>query len=100
QAEIQQLLADFRSWLLNHFEFTAEQVRYVEQLAPDYLFALAQQVALAITTQSSIDLKQEPKESDDGGKVIETERISKTAFTKAEGYQSIAHLSVHIRYTQ
>lgn len=99
QLEIQEIQADFQTWLFKNFHFTPEQAQYAEQLEPDFLYVLGQQISQAIGNQSPITLKQEPKDDDDGeGKVIETNSVSQTAFTLSGGLKRISSLEIHIRY--
>jgi len=102
QRELYNIQSDFSNWLLMRFDFTLNQVDYINELDLDYLYLLSQEVSKAIENQSPIMLqKQKPADDDDGeGKVIETNYVRQSAFSLDDGLHSVSILIVNIRYNR
>jgi hypothetical protein len=94
----QQLRNDFKAWVADHFELTAQQLQYLSQLDEQSTTFFAAECAFAVGNRLNISLDKEGVPSDDQGKVIWT---TNTLIAKNENsaFEAAGHLCFHIRYS-
>jgi len=107
QVEIDSLLLDFDSWILNHVELNMHQRQYLTQLPANVKDSIQMQVANSMSLRSPIIFTKavpmsnpsDPEPPEEGrGKLIGVKRTSTNSYNKTIGILNQDILEISISY--
>lgn len=97
--------ADFRLWIIGHFEFTSTQVDFINDIDEQWINQAAFETKIFLEGRKPIKLHKLPShdlrsdQTGDRGKLLDLDKKQSANYSEAQGYQESEELLYSISYT-